>query len=378
MKGQTRKILPAAALLLTAFLAAMFPLYADEPIISGNISSSAEAALDFADPANFLYGFEQYANLRLRADAGESGRIYAAVNLIAASGSKAALLPDAQDAEAQGGNYAAALELERLYLRIAGEYTDTDLGLMRIAFGYGQAFRPTDFLNPPNPLLPDARSRGVLGAALSAYPSYTVKFQGFAVSGTDPLEDGGEGMRFGAAAEAHFSRASLQSLYCFRAPDGAARSGLHRAGLSLKLEAGAAFVLDALYTLDPDNAPELDGLEAALGADYSILDGKLYLLAQYLYDGPGLLNPLGTAESPGTGGAVQYLYSAARYSLSDISRWGLSCLLAMDDTSFSPALSFEHEAFQGMTAGLTARLFLDNGSISNTAGTLSARVKLVF
>jgi hypothetical protein len=367
MKGVSWGIVPAAALFLAVFLTTVFTLPADEPVISGNVSSSADADLDFADPGAFLYAFEQYANLRLLADTGESGRIHAAVNLIAASGSQAA-----------DGNYAAALELERLYLSIAGEYTDTDLGLMRIAFGYGQAFRPTDFLNPPNPLLPDARPQGVLGAALAAYPSFTVKLQGFAVSGTDPLEDGGKGMRFGTAAEAHFSRTSLQGLYCFQAPDGAAAFGLHRAGLSLKLEAGAAFVLDALYTLDPDKAADLDGLEAALGADYSIIDGKLYLLAQYLYDGPGLLDPLQAEVSPGSGGAKQYLYSAARYSFSDISRWGVSCLLSMDDASVSPALSMEHDAFQGMTTGLTARLFLDKGSISNPAGTLSARVKMIF
>ena len=141
-ENRGRAVRRARGSLLTAILVTAFlqPLPADQPLLSGSVSGSADMAIDSADPGGFLYGFEQYANLRLQADAGERGRIYAAVNLVAASGTKAALIPEALDASFAGENYAAALELERLYLSIAGEHTDTDLGLMRIAFGSGQAF----------------------------------------------------------------------------------------------------------------------------------------------------------------------------------------------------------------------------------------------
>ena len=76
----------------------------------------------------------------------------------------------------------------------------------------------------------------------------------------------------------------------------AARSGIRpgpafRPALSVKLEAGAGIVLDALYTLDPSAESRLEGLQASLGADYSLFGGDLYVLGQYLYNGPGALAP---------------------------------------------------------------------------------------
>lgn len=364
-RGTSARALLCGAVLL--FFPAVSSLPAEQPLLSGSVSGTADMAVDSGNPAGFLYGFEQYANIRLQADAGEKGRIHAAVNLIAASGTKALLIPEALDASFAGENYAAALELERLYLSIAGEHTDTDLGLMRIAFGSGQAFRPSDFLNPPNPLLPRARPRGVLGAAISAYPSFNSKLLLFAVSGPDPLETAGGSMLFGTSAEAHFTRGSVQGLYGYQVPDGDASLGLHRCGLSFKVETGAALVLDALYTLDPDRAADLEGLEAALGIDYSFFDGKLYLLAQYLYNG--------------TDG--QSLYASGTYSFSDITRWSLSSLLSLDDGSFSPALSVEHEPFQGAVADVTIRVPLfeegELGSLdSGYRGALSAGITMRF
>lgn len=391
----------AAALLCCVILAAVASrAAADEPTISGVVSGAANAAAGAGASPVFGYGMEQYANLRLKADAGDSASVYAAVNLIAASGANAAALAGAGLYTA-GDNYAAALELERLYVSLRGERTDADFGLMRLAFGYGQAFRPSDFLNPPNPLVADARPRGSLGAVVKAYTPADGKLSAFVVAGEDPLEMDGSGMLIGASADAHFSRASVQGLYAYRTPDGESSLGVHRAGLSVKLEATVGIALDATYALVHADGVGLDGLEAAVGVDYSFMDGKLYALAQYLYNGPGMLDPgedltrLDAAIAAGADVGVynrrNYALVQAQYGFSDYTRAGLSCLAGLDDLSFSPALSIEHEPFQGMTLTVIARAALDERTLTGSGergelgpehtgayATLSATAKLRF
>jgi hypothetical protein len=340
---------------------------ADGPVISGTVNAMVQAMVGTGSFPDFHYGTEEYANLRLKAGVGDRGTVHAAVNLIAASGINSVTAVAA--GAALGENYTAALELERLYVRIAGDTVDTDFGLMRIAFGYGQAFRPTDILNPPNPLLPEARPRGILGIATAAYPSHDIKVQGFAAGGRDPLESDGGGILSGVSVDAHFRQSSFQALYAFQFPGDDARGGINRFGFSLKLEAGAGIVLDALYALEPGFEVGLDGLEAAVGVDYSFLDGKLYALLQYLYNGPGILDPkddldaLYAARNAGSELPVfnrrNYLFAQTLYRYSDYTRFGLSCLMALDDLSFSPALTAEHEPFQGFSLALAVRLALD-------------------
>ncbi len=355
------RIIRIAVLVL---LAAAPPLRAEEPIISGIVNAAANAAAGAGDSSAFLLGTEEYANLRLEADVGDWGTVYTAVNLIASSGTNGAA-SFAAGAET-GENYTAALELERLYARFRGETIDADIGLMRIPFGYGQGFRPTDFLNPPNPMIPDARPRGILGALVSVYPSLDAKLQGFLAGGPDPLKLDGEGSLLGLAAEGHFSRASVQALYAFQASG----DGVHRIGLSLKADMEVTLVMDALCSIEGD-ALGIDGLEIAFGADYSFIDGKLFTLVQYLYNGPGLLDPdegldaLLTAPSSDIGvyNRKNYLLAQSLYQFSDFTRAGLSCLASLDDLSFSPALTAEHEPAQGLTLGLTARLYLDEKTL---------------
>ncbi|OHD79883.1 MAG: hypothetical protein A3J97_07195, partial [Spirochaetes bacterium RIFOXYC1_FULL_54_7] len=328
---------------------------ADGPVVSGTVNTMVHTAVGTGSFPDFHFGAEEYANLRLKAGVGERGTVHAAVNLIASSGTNSAAV--VASGAAVGENYTATMELERLYVRILGDSSDTDFGLMRIAFGYGQAFRPTDILNPPNPLLPEARPRGILGIATAVYPSLDIKVQGFAAGGRDPLESDGGGMLSGASVDAHFSQGSFQALYAFQSPGDDSREGINRFGFSLKLEAGAGIVLDALYALEPGFEAGLDGLEAAVGADYSFLDGKLYALLQYLYNGPGILDPkdnldaLYAARDTGSSLPVfnrrNYLFAQTLYSYSDFTRFGLACLMALDDLSFSPALTLEHEPFQG-------------------------------
>lgn len=389
-RGRRRLAAGFRASALAALILAGAAAHPEAPDISGTVESVVEGAAGAGGAPGFSLGFEEYANLRLKAAAGERGTVYAAVNLMAASGSylpPSAVL--AQTAYLAGENYAAALELERLYLRVRGETLDLEAGLLRIPLGYGLAWRPLDFLAPPNPLVPNARPRGVLGAVVSAYPAETARIKVFLAAGADPLETGGDGTILGAAADVHGNRASLLGLYAFQAPSSGHSQGLHRAGISAKLEAGAGIVLEALYEYDPDDAPGWGGLQAALGLDYSFLEGDLYILGQYLYNGPGYLAPgdeLGdlydsvdpwyeTApadRTPAAGVTIgyqnrrSYLYAALAYRWSDYNRSTLSCAVSPDDLSFSPDLTLEHEPFQGMTVSFSCRAYLDPRSLSGT------------
>ncbi len=382
-----------AAPAVLALLAAAAGAGADAPELSGTLVSSAAASAGAGGAAVFSMGWEEYCNLRLKAAAGERGTVYAAANLVAASGSylpPAAVL--AQTAFVAGENYAAALELERLYLRIRGEALDFEAGLLRLSLGYGPAWRPVDFLSPPNPLVPDARPRGLLGAVVSAYPSGTSRIKAFLAAPTDPRDAEAEGTALGVAGDVHGGRASLLGLYAFRTPEPGYPRGRHIAGLSAKLEAGAGFVLDALYEWNPDAGAGWNGLRAAVGADYSLFGGDLYVLGQYLYNGPGALDPgddvgdlydssgdpwyeTAPAErlpAPGVEPSAfnrrNYLLASFLYRFGDYTRATLSCAACLDDLSFLPSLTVEHEPFQGLAVSGTVRVPLDARSLSGSGG----------
>jgi len=377
---------------------------ASGPMISGVVETSLDAALGADYPGSgggFAYGAEQYSNLRLKAALGERGTINAAVNLVAAAGDSVPLsLATGSAAEpfVAGSGYAVAMELERLYYRIEGEAFDVDAGLLRPAFGFGQAWSPMDFLASRNPLNPDARPRGKLALVASIYPNEAWKARAFAVAGEDSLATDGEGTIAGLSAEYHGRKASVQALYALEAEGPGIASSSHRFGLSLKVEAGAGIVLDALYELDGDwlstgdyyslewNA--LRGLEASLGADYSFADGHLYTLAEYYYHGGSALDP-GDGLEKLYGGAAwsdakpsarllmldatlpfgelnrrDYLYAALTWRIDDYSSSTLSCVSSLDDLSCAPSLSFEHEPFQGLSLSLSCNAYLDERTFS--------------
>lgn len=373
-----------AALIAAAVLLLAAPAFtaADDWSVTGALDSALSGSLTADYPgvdAAGTFGFEQYANLRLKARAGDYGTVYAAANLIAATGRSA--LPVAPFVA--GDYYAAALELERLYFRIQGETLDASIGLQRLAFGYGQAWSPTDFLSPRNPLVPDARPRGVLAAALAWYPADGLKLLAFVAAGRDPAQDDGDGALAGGSGEYHGERVSVQTLYAYQAPNAAYGEGVHRAGLSVKADAVVGFAIDALYTYDYDRRTGLRGLQASAGLDYSFLDGDLYALCQYLYHGAAALDPdddLGDlyaeddwnrlppeARTPasgvvfGDGGLNRrdYLYAALTYRLDDYTALTGSAVVSLDDLSFSPSLAFEHEPFQGASLGVSVRLPVD-------------------
>jgi hypothetical protein len=340
---------------------------------SGVLDSSVAMRVGAGDAPALSWGIEEYANLRMRANLREGAVFYGALNLSAVSGISAqnaaglgalnaAAYPGmAGSSFTAGENYAAAIEPERLYLRVNGEYLDLDAGLMRLAFGYGQVWGPSDFLNPRSPLFPDARPRAVLGAALSVYPAEDLKLLGFGAAPKNPFESGGGGYVLGLSGDRHWERASLQALYAFETPAEGTPSGIHRGGLSLKADLELGFLADLLYTLDPDAPSGLDGLAASAGADYSFFDGNCYVLAEYLYSGAE------SVSARSRGGYLanrHYLYGLFRYGFSDYTSASLACTAALGDLSFLPALSLDHELLQGLTLSLSARLPLDRDLFS--------------
>jgi hypothetical protein len=308
-----------------------------------------------AAPA-FFYGLEEYANLRMQAKIRDRAVFYGAVNFIAAAGTYAAAA--APFFGTAGENYIAGFELERLYFRLNGEYLDFDGGLLRIPFGYGQVWGPSDFLNPKNPLQPDARPRGVLGAGLSWYPLDETKVFFFGAAPGDPFALDGAGGMGGISLERHWEKFSVQALYAGESPRQDSSRGLHRIGLSLKADLVLGWVFDMLYTANPETGAALGGLSASAGFDYSFFDGKFLVLAEYLYNGDNSSTSRNSENSLGHSNN-NYLLSSLSYFLNDYTTFGAALVSGFDDLSFTPVLSFDHDLFQGLTLSISAQVPMD-------------------
>jgi hypothetical protein len=353
-------------IIIALFLAPRF--LPAEPALSGYLDSSFALGAGAGSNPGFICGLEEYANIRLQARIREDALFYGSFNLSASAGTYAragALLARAGAASAfglnpsaltAGENYAAALELERLYFKISRGKIDFQGGLTRMAFGYGLVFGPMDFLNPRNPLLPDARPRAVLGADLAYYPGENARIRGFSAAPRDPFSASGAGTLAGLAGEYHGERLSFQGLYSFESPQDESPEGVHRFGLSLKGDLVPGLAAEMLYAWDPRAKAGEGGLAASAGFDYAFLEGDLYILAEYLYSG----EDSSTARSLGFKGN-HYLYAGGRYRISDYTSLSLGCMAALGDLSFTPLLGAEHELFQGFTLSLDCQIPLDRG-----------------
>ena len=364
--------------LLFIFAGLAVSLSAAGPELSGVFDSTANYTAGAGGAEEHSFGIEEYANLRLRVPTGEKAAFFSALNFIALSGNylqNAVLLGSmnqtpflASTPVVYGQNYAAALELERLYFRINGEYVDAEAGLLRLPFGYGQVWGSTDFLNPLNPLFPNARPRGVLGMDFAFYPADSLKLMGFIAAPKDPLESNGGGFLPGLSMDKHWDRASLQALYAYETPmafDDPLRTdtelGIHRFGLSFKTDLELGLVADALYTLDPSDPSGIEGLSIGVGFDYSFFGGDLFVLMQYLVNGSASSTALGCG---GSWANHHYLYGTALYRFNDFCTLSFSLVSCFDDFSFTPFATLEYEAFQGFTLSLTARLPMDQDTMN--------------
>ncbi|MDR3013728.1 MAG: hypothetical protein LBU70_11085 [Chitinispirillales bacterium] len=332
---------------------------------SGIFESSISTNINTNDDngRRLSYGLEEYANIRMQARIGENAAFFGAVNLIAAAGDYA-LAAAATGADfADGNNYAATIELERLHFRIKGENVDFNAGLLRKPFGYGQVWRPSDFLNPPNPLRPDARPRAVLAGGAAWHPVEDLKLLGFVASGRDPFaQDNG---LVGISADKHLSRGSAQLLYALeysdQFPGNAGNMLTHRAGMSVKADLILGFVIDAIYAYNQGIDDKIDGLSFSAGFDYSLLDAKLIILAEYLFNGASS----STSISGGGGFANEnYLYTGATWRFSDFTSAGLAVITGLDDASFIPLITFNHEISQGVSMSLMAQIPMDRNLLT--------------
>jgi hypothetical protein len=219
----------------------------------------------------------------------------------------------------------------------------------------------SDFLNPRNPLFPNARPRGVLGADIAFYPSDEMKLMFFSAASKNPLEISGGGINMGMSMDQHWDIASLQLLYAYETPldetpIGGTPYGLHRFGLSFKADFELGFVMDGLYTLNTDNPSGIEGLSLGAGFDYSLFDGDLYLAAEYLFNGKESSTSL---KNGGSWMHHHYLYASALYRFNDFTSVSLSSVFGFDDLSLQPIAAITHELFQGFTLNLAINLPLD-------------------
>ena len=325
---------------------------------SGVLDSTVTMNAGAGDSPDFSYGIEEYANFRFQSRLREGATINGAVNLFAASGINALSLSGS--GVAFGDYFAAAIELERLQFRLRGEYIDFDGGLFRLPFGYSQVWGPSDFLNTKNPLKPDARPRGVLGASVTWYPVDEMKLLGFFAAPRNVLDLEGKGSLFGLSMDRHWEKASIQTLYSMEIPYDDYKYGIHRAGFSLKADIEAGFVLDALYTFDPQASASLDGLSLSFGADYSFFGGNLIVLAEYLFNG----KDSSTAVSSGFSNN-HYLNAGLTYRFSDFTNMSAAVITCFDDVSFTPVISVNHDLFQGVVMTLSAMVPLDRDFLFN-------------
>lgn len=335
-------------------------LYA-QTAINGILDSTVSLQAGAGDASAFLFGIEEYANIRFQSRIRDRAVVYGAVNLIAAAGNYAENAASIS-VYTSGENYMAGIELERLYFRLNFETADFDGGLFRLPFGYGQVWRPSDFLNHGNPLKPDARPLGILGGALSWFPLDDIKLLVFCTAGRDPFSRDGSGMFTGFSLDLHFNKASVQTLYSFETPKTSSagqvssKNGIHRAGLSVKADVEVGLVMDVLYSYNHEQGTELDGLSFSFGTDYSVFDGNLIVMAEYLYNGE-------TSSTSRMGGGSfineHYLYTGLTWRFNDFTNAGIALISSLDDVSFTPIITFNHDLFQGAVLTLTAQIPLD-------------------
>jgi len=328
--------------------------------VSGLLDSSVSLRAGAGDAPAFSYGVEEYANLRIQSKIRDRAVFYGAVNFLAAAGDYAVPIA-VMGYNTIGDHYIAAIELERLYFRLNGETVDFDGGLLRLPFGYGQVWGSSDFLNPKNPLKPDARPRAVLGAGLSWYPVDSLKLLGFGAAPRDPFSPSGEGGLFGISLDQHWDKASVQALYSFESPNDDSRYGIHRAGLSVKADIEVGLVMDALYTYNYEAETKHDGLSFSFGADYSFFDGDVIVLAEYLYNGETSSTALGYGGSFSNN---HYLYTGITWRFNDFTNMSVALISGFDDISFTPVISLNHDLFQGATLIITAQIPLDRDLFS--------------
>ncbi len=353
-------------------------------------------------------GWTNFAALRFRSVGSENLSFFLSVTVETATGFYAR--GDAAEVE---------LVLERLYFKAGNEWLDVETGLIRIARGYGYLFSPLDLFNPrdvANSIDPQARPPGKWGVHATFYPQEMWKVELFGLASDNPLERGFWGSRFGAATTFSLGKTSVDILYSLFLPE--IEQGLDPASLSLppytnndfsqvagfalKTDIEIGLFVEAVYRLDhrllrePTAGDGLftgyEGLQAAMGVDYTFARADLYLLGEYLFYGGGHVDwacagldslytspdwkELAPAERMAFFDATKrplpfarhdYLFLLGRLTPRQDLGLGASALCGLDDLSALCTLFAEYEVIQGLTLELSLLVPLDRTTFGLSA-----------
>jgi len=353
-------------------------------------------------------GWTNWAALRFRSAGSENLSFFLSVTIDTASGIYAR--ENAADVK---------LGLERLYFKAGNEWLDVETGLIRIARGYGYLFSPLDLFNPrdvANSVDPQERPPGRWGIHATFYPQEMWKAELFGLASDDPEERGFWGSKIGAATTFSLGKTSFDLLYALFFPE--IEYGLDPTSLSLppytnndysqvvgiavKTDVEIGLFVEALYRLDHRLLREAaagdgqltgyEGLQAALGVDYTFAGANLYLLGEYLFYGGGhvdwasagldslytspdwkRLSPaerivlFDTTKRPLPFARHDYLFLLGRFTPRQDISFGASALCGLDDLSALCTLFTEYEVIQGLTLELSFLVPLDRTSFGLSA-----------
>lgn len=394
-----------------------------------------QRAVDYGNFDNmagkFRWGVNSLTNLRVRADVGEFVTFNLAINVnllsgVFTDGYKAlylahtasqmvtALSPESIYNTYFGipfyykSTYIGGFELERVSFSAGNMYFTFEMGLMRLARGFGYAFSPTDYFNPKNPYNQKGRPEGKLAMQTVFYPGDMWKITAFAVAPDNPLESEGWGVTTGFSTMFNLGKFNFEFSYSFLLPEIAyekdpVKLGLpetarndfsHIAGFSMKADIEIGFFIDAVYRFEHKafrtgkfynrDFKGYDGLEAALGIDYTLPGGKVYLLTEYLFYGPAALTwgeslddlysdnenwykkslmnralLLDTSRKTGNFLRHNYLFNMIRVQINDYVGITGSAMLGLDDISAVTSVNAEIAPVQALSIGIGYSNFID-------------------
>ncbi|HBI36902.1 MAG: hypothetical protein A2015_07605 [Spirochaetes bacterium GWF1_31_7] len=387
---------------------------------------------DFANRfGEVRWGVNSLTNLRLRTDIGDYVTFNLAVNINLLSG----LFTDSYRALylAQTGSqmlsvanpdsiyntyfgipfyykstYIGGFELERVSFAAGNQFFNFEMGLIRLSRGFGYAFSPNDYFNPKNPYNQKARPEGKLAAQMTLYPKDMWKIQLFTVAPDNPLESRGWGITTGASTMFSVSRFNFEFSYSlllpeieydkdpkdFGLPETTRNDFSHIAGFSMKADIEIGFFIDAIYVFDHKvfktgvmngrTFNGYEGLQAAIGIDYTLPGGKVYLLTEYLFYGPAALtfgeslnelysgstswdelspvkraSLIDTERKIGTFLRHNYIFNMIRGKINDYLSISGSLMFGADDLSAVGMISADIEPVQAFTINVGFTSFID-------------------
>ena len=389
---------------------------------------------DNPDYGSFSWGVSNIANLRFRANINEFVTFGFAININMFAGNltdtyklyyaKQALSslvnPSTGELNLSSffsipfyykSTYIGSFDLERLYFKAGNKYFDIETGLLRISRGFGYIFSPTDLFNPRNPLSPESRPEGKLSFIATFYPADMCNIQTFIIAPNNPIDQNGWGFKFGLASKLYLKKISFDFLYTLFLPEIDYEKDLKEAGLpesinndfsqivgfSMKADIEIGLFIDMIYRFDHrafktgkyygKDFKGYEGLEAAIGIDYTLPGGKVYLLLEYMFYGSGMIdwdkrrldsayvkNPINGEKwheskplerLPDTDKKIQsflrhdYLFGMLRVKVNDYLNIGNSYLFGIDDQSSLLSLFFDIEPFQSFNINLSCMFPFD-------------------